>query len=688
MVLDRALTVEEICNKLRPIFGKKIDEIYFQYTVAPTKDEREEIAHLLNALYQKNLSKLLDKGVLLEPPEEEFIDGTYDIATVSYAGKKLFPFKLRDKDWPRHVCITGMSGSGKTTLAFSIIEELNKNKKKFLIFDWKKSFRPLIHHIPDLMNFTIGDEQVSNFFKLNVNKPPKGVAPKEWIGVLCDLLVESFMASFGVHKVLLETLDEAFKEWGIYQGSDNYPTWNHIKWRLEEKFNKTEGRESGWIESALRIATVLTFGEFGKVVNYKGDNAVGIEDILDKKVVMELNALGNVEKKFFCEFVLTYIYKLKKARQNEVDFGFDHAILVDEAHNIFLKKMTTFTNESVTDMIYREMREYGTSLICLDQHISKISDTVKGNSACSIAFQQQLPADIEDASRLMQLWEKKHFFSSLPVGSAIVKLSERYTSPFLIEVPFSKIRLEKVTNEDVKGRMQAMMMNEDFAKGVDKSFNEAIVHKPIQTIEREEVVFKPELQPIEPVFVTKKELPREEKLEINVPRTEPSPQNYVVHHEGRLERVDNEYTDEQNELSMFTPRQRKMHDFVLEYLAKGYSLKEIEHILEEGKHIGNFTSTDVLKVINHVFSDHFKVTFKKAENIKNAEIVIGNDEQKFIEFLREHPTHSLSTVELYKALGLSPRKGNRIKATLEEKQLLKVITEKSDKGWKKYIRLE
>ena len=83
MTLQRPLTVEDICNKLRPIFGKKIDEVYFRYTVSETKEEREEIAHILNALYQKNLSKLLDKGVLLEPPIEELIDGTYYLATVS-----------------------------------------------------------------------------------------------------------------------------------------------------------------------------------------------------------------------------------------------------------------------------------------------------------------------------------------------------------------------------------------------------------------------------------------------------------------------------------------------------------------------------------------------------------------------------------------------------------------------------
>ena len=38
---QKPLTIEEIANKLRPVFGKRIDEIYFQYTVADSKEERE-----------------------------------------------------------------------------------------------------------------------------------------------------------------------------------------------------------------------------------------------------------------------------------------------------------------------------------------------------------------------------------------------------------------------------------------------------------------------------------------------------------------------------------------------------------------------------------------------------------------------------------------------------------------------
>lgn len=315
------------------------------------------------------MSKLLDSNILLEPPKEQEILGQYPLATVIYNDKKLFEFGLDEKDWPRHVCITGMSGSGKTTFALNVLKNFIERGKPFLVFDWKKSFRALAKQ--NILTFTIGNEAISNLFKMNINQPPKGVEPKEWINVLCDILTESFGVSFGVHKVLLETLDEIFDKWGVYQGGKHYPNWLHVKKMLEIRAKEAKGRETTWYESALRIASVLTFGSFGKVINYEGKKNLPIEELFDKKVIFELNSLGNIEKKFFCEFILTYIYKLKKAKDCRVDNSFDYAILVDEAHNIFLKNKTNFLSESVTDMVYREMREYGISLICLDQHISK-----------------------------------------------------------------------------------------------------------------------------------------------------------------------------------------------------------------------------------------------------------------------------------------------------------------------------
>ena len=61
---QRPLTIEEICRKLKPVFGNKIDQIYLRYSMAQTQEERIEIANILNALYQKNLTKLLDRGTV------------------------------------------------------------------------------------------------------------------------------------------------------------------------------------------------------------------------------------------------------------------------------------------------------------------------------------------------------------------------------------------------------------------------------------------------------------------------------------------------------------------------------------------------------------------------------------------------------------------------------------------------
>jgi len=862
--MEQRLTVEEICNKLKPVFGKKIDEIYLKYAMAESIEEREEIAHILSALYHKHLSELLNKKVLLEPPSNAVMDGEYPLAKVVYADKELFPFKLREKDWIRHVCISGMSGSGKTTIAFHIINNFLERKKPFLVFDWKKSFRPLLSVDSEILNFTVGNEKVSNLFKMNINEPPEGVAPKEWINVLCDLIVESFSASFGVHKVLLETLDEAFKEWGIYNGSNNYPTWNHIKWRLEQKIDKANSRESTWLESALRVASVLTFGSFGKVCNYKGDGSMNVEELLDKKVIFELNALSNIEKKFFCEFILTYIYKLKKANQKGIDEGFKNAIVVDEAHNIFLKDKTNFVNESVTDMVYREMREYGTSLVCLDQHISKLSDTVAGNSACHIAFQQQLPQDIQTISGIMQLMDRRQFFTMLPVGSAIVKLSERYSRPFLVNVDPVSLRKESVSDRDVANRMNLIFAAKELKEGRDNKFKQELIDPRQARIEERKakgrkarvpkhalyngelnefkhikndfnekfgsvlnanneedvsVKCRPEsgmkyvestqkfgIDPNDSECLVDEEETVMEKIEEiadtagletvssysneseksnhaeqssvktseasnhaeskdsgdlmtykealadfgvtvssetagsrtasssdksdeaskiaeqnsvkEIEASKDAEQSLIKQTDEKLEKQDsiNESARLNQIENNLSKCQKILFEFVQTKLEKGWNICQIEEFLEKNRTEG-YCLKDISQAINCALNEKLVsfsipksipletesipekvVTEELEQNQKVYKLIVSNsnninedlsDGQKnFIDFLRENPEHELSTVNLYKKINLSPRKGNKIKDQLIQKGLIKVKEERNEKGWKKIIILK
>lgn len=746
------LTVEELCTKLKPVFGKRMDELYLKYAMAGSREEKEEIENILNVLYRKHLSELLDKKVLLEPPSKDTLQGDYPLATINYANKKLWPFNLREKDWVRHVCISGMSGSGKTTLAFHVVNNFIEKRKPFLIFDWKKSFRPLMLIDSEIMCFTIGKESVSNLFKVNINQPPEDISPKEWINVLCDLITESFFASYGVHKILLETLDEAFKDFGVYSGSRNYPTWNEIKWRIESKLEKKKGREASWLMSALRIAHILTFGNFGKALNYKGKESLKVDDLLNKKVIFELNALGTVEKKFFCEFILTYIYKLKKSKQTGINENFNHAILVDEAHNIFLKDKTHFVNESVTDMVYREMREYGIALICLDQHISKISDTVAGNSACHIAFQQQLPQDIETISGLMQLKDRKQYFSMLPVGSAIVKLSERYPTPFLVEVDQVPLRTKEVSDRDITGRMKFIFQGREIEEGKDPEFARDLMQTGVQEKMQEEPLVEEE-QKREIKKNTEEKIKRD--TEVRVPnhalfngeieefkegdfgpntekdnsfrileKIQQTPVELAIEN-NRTEKTEeenikksrdtkkelpkedtlieketnntvNDETMEIGPLNKLNTVQQVLHEFVQKKSSAGWSMKQIEQILEENAIEGNYSIADVFQVINYNLKiGHLKNNkiYKEKGIRKNGSLELGegseqnNEKERFLTFLRENPNHNYNTTQLYKAIGLSPRKGNQIKNKLLDEGKIKIQEQKNNKGWKKIIQL-
>ena len=683
-MINQSISVEEICRKLKPLLGSKVDEIYLRYSLSDSKEEQQEIENILKSLYHKKLNELLSKNILLEPPKQEEVSGEYVLGKVSYANKELYDFALREEDFSRHICISGMSGSGKTTLAFGIIEQLLEKNKPFMVFDWKKSFRPLLPKHEEVVLFSIGNEVIGNYFKININRPPKAVPPKEWITVLTDLISESFSVSYGVHKILLETLDYAYEVNGVYDGSDNYPTWKQLKDYLEHKAEKAKGRESQWIESALRIATVMTFGSFGKIINAKKEKGISIEELLDKKVIFELNSLGNIEKKFFCEFILTYIFKMKKAYDFKKTKNFDHAIIVDEAHNIFLKDKTSFLQESVTDMVYREMREYGTSLICLDQHLSKLSDTVKGNSACHIAFQQQLPQDIFDISDLMQMRPNKEAFSQLPVGSAIVRLSERYPKPFLIRAPYIE-REEIITDMEVKERIDSLMTGKLPSK--KKIIEETEFFEKIKTPEK---------------IISSKNFTLPTLKPINLPS------------------------------SILTKTQEILFDYVEKKLAQGVELKEINRVIESHYDRKYYTNTDISKVINLVLEKYMaklngkelvhteeimpvpkanfkpnliqenkiehksKEKFQSPSNLKisKAEIPITlnqisnltKEQESFLKFLIENPNHELTTVNFYKNLGLSSRKGNIIKNELLEKDLIIIKEEKNDKGWKKLIR--
>ena len=134
---------------------------------------------------------------------------------------------------------------------------------------------------------------------------------------------------------------------------------------------------------------------------------------------------------------------------------FKHAIIIEEAHHILSDERRSLVGgQSVMDIIFREIREFGEGLILLDQHPSKISLYALGNTYCTICMNLKHKTDINAMGQCLLLDKERDILGMLDVGQAVVKLQGRTVRPFQITIPKFEIEKGKITDSLVKQHMQ------------------------------------------------------------------------------------------------------------------------------------------------------------------------------------------------------------------------------------------
>ena len=156
-----AIDIEQIAQKLKPLFGRQIDQLYFKWRFKydPARKKRIEQAILL--LYQKNIDSILSKEkILLPPPDPKLAAGEYELGTIIYDDKEACKFGLREKEFLRHIGLFGITGTGKSNAFFEIIDELMKKGKCVFVFDWKRQYRDYLTYKPDadVLIFGVGNK--------------------------------------------------------------------------------------------------------------------------------------------------------------------------------------------------------------------------------------------------------------------------------------------------------------------------------------------------------------------------------------------------------------------------------------------------------------------------------------------------------------------------------------------------
>ncbi len=428
---------DDLLRKLEPILKDKTKAYWFFNLL--NDDSKSSISNLelLQLITDKKAKLNYQEVIRLPPPiDKDKLKGKYRLGDVLYPDVKYADFGLKEREFIRHMLIVGMTGTGKTNLSFQVLRQLKQQNKPFLVFDWKKTYRDLkqLPEFKDLEIIRIADEKCD--FRFNPLIPPKGVNPKHWLAMLIDVMKHAFYVGHGVEYFLRKGIDYLYDRFGIYEGKTRYPKLSDLELLLKKEY--TRGREVLWMSAVKRVLAVLTFsGLLGEVLNVRQHK--GIDKLLDKQVIIELDNLSTTEKIFFIESLLLWIYEYRKLESTREKFK--HAIIIEEAHHILSGlKETQAGEETIVETIIRMIREFGESIIVIDQEPSKLSKSILANTNCKICFTLGSGHDVATIAKAMNLTkEEERYIDKLKIGKAIVKLKERFDNPIHIQIPLIKI---------------------------------------------------------------------------------------------------------------------------------------------------------------------------------------------------------------------------------------------------------
>lgn len=410
------MTVFDLFRRLKPLYGKRIDQLWIEYELGDAA-RRREIEELLTILAIKRLGTMIGEArlVLDAPPALLISQGEFTIGSVQYPGLAPYPFRVKRNELLRHVFILGQTGTGKSTLIINFLEQFLQHGVPFIAFDFKRNYRSLLHAHRDLGVFTVGRNTAP--LRINALTPPHGVPFAAWAETLSDIIGTSYLLLQGAHNVLTSALLRAHDEHGKNTTLEHALT----ILRVEGARTRPGSRRYAWLESATRSVEELC----------KLDGALSattgttIENLLAHAIVCELDTLAEEQRRFLCLFFLQAILLLRKASSTKRE-ELAHVLVFDEAHNVFPREAPGTT--SIPARLAREVREYGEAIISASQQ-TDVSDSLLANTGTKIILRCDHPKDTSYASSFLGI--DAHWIPKLTLGTAIARLPVRFLTPFL-----------------------------------------------------------------------------------------------------------------------------------------------------------------------------------------------------------------------------------------------------------------
>jgi len=360
-------------------------------------------------------------------------------------------------DLTRHGLIVGFTGSGKTNTCLHLLDQLWRQHHipVLVIEPAKAEYRGLIERpgFEDVLVFTLGDEATSPF-RLN----PFDLLPGVRVETHISALKTCFNAALPQFGVLPSIVEEAIvriyeeKDWQLTDRARSgeeriFPTMRDM---YAAVIRVSEGRGySGEVRDNIRAAAAgriggLLSGSKGRM--FGSQRSIPIETLLERPVVLELDALNDNEKALAMMFLLTRLREHCKAHRSSSTLA--HVTLIEEAHRVLEDVASVAGSEIAADTraeavrffsgALAEIRAYGESILIAEQSPSKLAPDAIRNTNLKLAHMLMDSGDRETiAGAMIMDEEQRNYLGKLQVGQAALFMTG-YEKASFVRIPLVK----------------------------------------------------------------------------------------------------------------------------------------------------------------------------------------------------------------------------------------------------------
>lgn len=333
-------------------------------------------------------------------------------------------YDLSQDDLTQHLLAVGQSGAGKTTLFYNVMAQLDV---PFWVFDLKQDYRHLLHDRDDLV--------VLPWTKLKFNplQPPEGVPPRRWIQVFAEIFGHATALLSGSKNYLMKALSDLYHAYDLFADSTApYPSLYELQ-RIAETDNINYMRATSDYRDRIlnRVeAMSLTAGSI-----FDCSKGYPIHDLVQRNVVFEFDGLGTDLQNFLMEILFAAVYEYRVA-QTQRGGALRHVFFLDEGKRVFsvYKERQDASGIPTIDELTAKMREFGEGLVVADQEASKLTDSVKANTATKVLLATGDARQFEEMAASMHLSSRqKDLAQQVDVGEAVVQTGNHDPVPVTLD---------------------------------------------------------------------------------------------------------------------------------------------------------------------------------------------------------------------------------------------------------------